>query len=262
MPEGDTIARAAETLRRWLVGRDLTAVDARDVLLRQRAAALVGHTVESVDARAKHLLIAVEGHVIHSHMRMTGSWHVYERGAPWRKRRDAMRLVLEAGDRVAVCFDAPVVRIVRAFDVARIPGIAMLGPDVLGDLDAIESVPRLEALPARTPIGDALLDQTVVAGFGNIWRCEALYARRVHPATAVGELDGSQLAALVQAGARLMAASAERRGPRSRPQVYQRAGHPCGRCGTAIASARMGRDNRTAYWCPSCQSSGFGQGGR
>ena len=253
MPEGDTIARAAGTLRQWLVGRELTAVDARDVALRQRAERLVGHTIERVEARAKHLLITIDDHVIHSHMRMTGSWHVYATGERWRKRRDAMRLVLEAGERAAVCFDAPVVEIVPARDVESIRGLATLGPDVLVDIDVDAAVQRFAAVPATTPIGDALLDQTIVSGLGNIWRCETLYAQRVHPATPVGDLDASQLAALVDAGARMMGASASRDAARPAPQVYKRTGRPCRRCGTAITSQRMGRDNRTAYFCPKCQ---------
>ena len=254
MPEGDTIARAAGTLRQWLVGRELTAVDARDVALRQRAERLVGHTIDSVEARAKHLLITIDDHVIHSHMRMTGSWHVYARGERWRKRRDAMRLVLEAGDRVAVCFDAPVVEVVPVRDVESIRGLATLGPDVLVDLDASAAAQRFAVIPPTTPIGDALLDQTIVSGLGNIWRCEALYAQRVHPATPVGELDAAQLAALIDVGARMMGASANRNGARPAAQVYKRSGRPCRRCGTSITSQRMGRDNRTAYWCPGCQS--------
>ena len=253
MPEGDTIARAADTLRRWLVGRELTAVDARDVALRHRASKLVGHTVDAVEARAKHLLITVDDQVIHSHMRMTGSWHVYERGERWRKRRDAMRLVLEAGDRVAVCFDAPVVQVVRAGDVDALPGLATLGPDVLVDIDVPVAVRRFRDLPASTPVGDALLDQTVVSGLGNIWRCEALYAQRVHLATAVGDIDDERLAALVDSGARMMGASAARTSARPRAQVYKRTGQPCRRCGTAIVARRLGRDNRTAYWCATCQ---------
>lgn len=255
MPEGDTVARAADTLNHWLVGRTITRVDARDVGLKYRAEALVGRTVDNVEARAKHLLITAGDRVIHSHMRMTGSWHVYATGERWRKRRDTMRLVLEAGERTAVCFDAPVVQIVATKDLDSVPGLNTLGPDVLLNIDPAAGAARLRSLPPITPIGDALLDQTAVSGLGNIWRCEALWAKRVHPATPIGALTDDTLAALVAAGAALMGASAHRAAARPAAQVYKRTSQPCRRCGTAITTQRMGRDNRSAYWCPYCQKS-------
>ncbi len=253
MPEGDTLARAAETLNQWLVGRTITRVDARDVGLKHRAEQLVGRTVDGAEARAKHLLITIGNRVIHSHMRMTGSWHVYPTGERWRKSAAAMRLVIEAGDRTAVCFNAPVVQIVNAKDIDAVPGLNTLGPDILVGIDPVAGAKRLRALPPSTPAGDALLDQTAVSGLGNIWRCEVLWAERVHPATPVGTLADDTLAALVSTGAALMGAAANRNSSRPPPQVYKRSGQPCRRCGTAIASQRMGKDNRTAYWCPSCQ---------
>ena len=253
MPEGDTLARAAESLRGWLVGRTITAVEARAVALKAKAQALVGRAVDGVDTRAKHLLITVGDRTIHSHMRMTGSWHVYSEGQRWRKGRAAMRLVIEAGDRTAVCFNAPVVQIVATRDVAQSPGIDTLGPDVLRGVDQTAAVKRFRAVPPSTPVGDALLDQTLVSGFGNIWRCEALYAQGVHPAAPLDALTDEELGTLIATGARMMGASAAREGARPRAQVYKRTGQPCRRCGTAITSQQMGKDNRRAYWCPTCQ---------
>jgi endonuclease-8 len=253
MPEGDTLARAAETLRQWLVGRTITRVDARDVGLKHRAQSLVGRDVDSVEARAKHLLITIGDRVIHSHMKMTGSWHVYATGERWKKSPVAMRLVLEAGDRTAVCFNAPVVQIVNAKDLGAVPGLNTLGPDILVNIDPVEGAKRLRTLPPSTPAGDALLDQTAVSGLGNIWRCEALWVERVHPAARVEAIDDDTLAALVRTGAALMGAAANRSASRPPPQVYKRSGQPCRRCGTPITSQRMGKDNRTAYWCPTCQ---------
>ncbi|HVV38122.1 MAG TPA: DNA-formamidopyrimidine glycosylase family protein [Acidimicrobiales bacterium] len=253
MPEGDTIARAAASLREWLVGREISAVDARDVAVAQRAEKLVGQRVDAVDARAKHLLITVGDLVVHSHMRITGSWHVYSRGDRWRYRHDAMRLVLEAGDRQAVCFNAPVVRVLPRRELATIPGLATLGPDILTGLDPATAAARFDAVDPATPMGDALLDQRVISGLGNIWRCETLWAQRVHPRTPVGAVDRSTREALVRTAAGLMQASVAPGNHRPRAEVYKRSGRPCGRCGTAIVSERMGRDNRTAYWCPNCQ---------
>lgn len=253
MPEGDTIARAAARLRPWLVGRVITAVEARDAALNQRAAALVGRTVDDVEARAKHLLIYAGDHVVHSHMRMTGSWRLYVVGERWRYGRAAMRFVLEAGNHQAVCFNAPVVRLVPARDLGLVPGLHDLGPDILASHDPAELAARLDTVDPATAIGDALLDQRVVSGLGNIWRCEALWVGRVHPRTPVGEVATQARFALMRAAAQLMTASVHPGSGRPRAEVYRRTGRPCRRCGSPIRSERMGRDLRTAYWCPACQ---------
>lgn len=254
MPEGDTIARAAASLTRWLVGRTITRVDARDLALKRRAEALVGRPIDGVEARAKHLLITAGDLVVHSHMRMTGSWHVYTTGETWRKRRDAMRFVLEAGDHQAVCFSAPVLNVVPVRDLeVAVRGVATLGPDILKDIDAEAAVVRFDRVDPATPIGDVLLDQTVVSGLGNIWRCETLFANRVHPATPVGALDGPTRVGLIVAAAKLMTQSVAPNQARPRPTVYQRSGQPCFVCSTPITAQRMGRDLRTAYFCPNCQ---------
>ena len=253
MPEGDTIARAASLLRPWLAGRTITAVDARDVALRQRASALIGRTVDDVEARAKHLLIRAGDLVVHSHMRMTGTWRVYTVGDRWRYANGAMRFVLEAGDHQAVCFNAPVVRLVPARDLGMVPGLNTLGPDILAGHDSEELVRRFDTVDPETPMGDALLDQRVVSGLGNIWRCETLWAGRVHPRTPVGAVDTEVRVEMVRFAARLMTASLQPGASRPHAEVYKRNGRPCRRCGTAIRSERMGRDMRTAYWCPTCQ---------
>lgn len=253
MPEGDTIARAAASLRTWLVGRIVTAVDARNVALKQRAQALVGREIDAVDARAKHLLICAGDLVVHSHMRMTGTWHVYTAGERWRKPRLAMRFVIEAGDRQAVCFNAPVVRLVPARELGAVPGLGSLGLDILTKPDPVAAAGRFDGVDQATPMGDVLLDQRVISGLGNIWRCETLWHARVHPGTPVGAVDRATREAMVRTAERLMTASVRAGNHRPRPEVYKRTGRPCRRCGTAIVSERTGRDNRTAYFCPTCQ---------
>jgi endonuclease-8 len=254
VPEGDTIARAATSLRSWLVGETITAVDARDVALKRRAERLVGRPVDAVEARAKHLLITVGDTVVHSHMRLTGSWHVYTKGERWRYGLSAMRLLLEAGERQAVCFNAPIVAVLPARDVASIPGLNRLGPDILTRLDPATAAAQFDTVDPHMPVGDALLDQSVISGIGNIWRCETLWAQRLHPATTVGSVDRATREALVRTAAALMTASVAPGNHRPRAQVYKRSGRPCPRCGTAIVSQRMGRDARTAYFCPRCQT--------
>jgi len=240
MPEGDTLYRTARTLQAWLEGRTVTA--ARSRTIKAPVERVVGRRVTNVEARAKHLLITFEGgDVLHTHMRMTGAWHVYSAGERWRKPGWQAAVVLEAGDRVAVCFNAPVVELQRDDDVGD------LGPDVLRPpIDHDEIRRRAATRSPDMPIGDLLLDQRVVSGIGNIWRCETLFVGKVNPWAPQSDAD---IDALVDIAARLMGASVEP-GPRATRHVYGRAGRPCRRCATPVA---VKRTPRPVYWCPGCQ---------
>jgi len=267
VPEGDTIFRAARSLGRWLEGRTITA--ARSQRLKVPAERLVGQTVEKVEARAKHLLIRFSGgDVLHTHMRMTGSWHVYPAGERWRKPAWQARVVLEAGDHVAVCFDAPVVELLAEGEEHRHPSIAGLGPDVLVDpFDMGEVLRRARRQPPERAAGEVLLDQRVVSGIGNIYRCESLFAARLHPETPVAALDDDALVALVEQASALMRANLARApnagagrtfappGGPAGPWVYGRTERPCYRCRTPIRTARLGDPPRDVWWCPTCQLS-------
>lgn len=267
MPEGDTIFRTAASLRRWLGGRTLTA--ARSAVPGLDLAGLVGATVEAVDAHGKHLLVRCSGgRVLHTHMRMTGSWHVYPAGERWRKSPRSARVVLESGDRVAVCFSAPVVELLAERDLPAHPALGQLGPDVLVpeslDLSVVRA--RARARAARSPTaGELLLDQRVVAGIGNIFRCETLFLCGVAPRRPTSALDDATIDDLVATAARLMQASATgpsaarafpeagRRGGAATPWVYRRAGRPCRRCGATVCRELLGAQPRAVYWCPWCQ---------
>src|SRR5581483_7971232 len=183
MPEGDTIHRTAATLDRWLGGRVITA--ARGSALSPTACdSLVGDSVMAVEANGKHVLMRLaSGRTIHSHMRMQGAWHVYPTGRTWHRPGFEARLVLEAGERQAVCFNAPVV------SLANTPAVDHLGPDLITepvDFDAIAH--RVALQPATLEVGDLLLDQRVAAGIGNIWRCETLFRHGVHPQAPLGSV--------------------------------------------------------------------------
>lgn len=264
VPEGDTIFRTAATLHRWLHGRRITGARSRGDAV--AVGVLVGATVLGAEARGKHLLIRFEADegpplVLRSHMRMTGSWHVYAAGAPWPRPERQATLVLEAGERTAVGFNVPVVELTTERDVPRVRAIASLGPDVLVEPFDVDEVRRRAAGsdPGR-PIGDLLLDQRVVAGIGNIYRCESLFQCGLHPWTPLSAIDAAVFDGLLLEASRLMRANVGAASPArgfgagpDRPWVYGRSARPCRRCATRICSQRLGGQARTVYWCPVCQ---------
>jgi endonuclease-8 len=206
--------------------------------------------MSAVEARGKHLLMRFErGAVLHTHMGMTGSWHLYREGSRWRRPAHRARAVVTAEGVVAVCFDAPTVELVSP---AQEPPLAALGPDVIAaDFDLAEARRRLRSAPERE-IGVALLDQGAVASIGNIHKSEALFACGVSPFARVADLDDAILGRLLRTAARRMRESVLRRAP-SR-SVYGRAARPCRRCGTQIERAPQGRPGRSTYFCPQCQA--------
>lgn len=239
MPEGDTIWRAANMLRRALAGKEVKSSSLEK---------LAGTKVAAVEPVGKHVVIRFDnGYALHSHMRMQGVWHVYRPGEPWRRPAWRMKAALETDDAVAVCFDAPVVELVR--NVAD--RIGHLGPDILSnDWDAAVVLGRARQLDDK-PIGDLLLDQRVTAGIGNIYRCEALWRQKINPWKKTGEVADAELKAVFEAARAMMRSSVD--GTRARHSVYGRARRSCPRCGTPIRSRLTGENPRRVYWCPACQ---------
>jgi endonuclease-8 len=190
---------------------------------------------------------------------MTGSWHRYRPGEPWRRSPARARLVLEVPGAVAVCFDAPVIELFDRRAEALHPTLARLGPDLLADdwgSDAAAEAHRRLRDPARAAItiSEALLDQRALAGIGNIWRNETMFAEQVNPWTPVADVDDETLGRLIARAHDLLQRSMATR-PGGMPMaVYRRAGRPCRRCGTLILSAPLASAiPRTTYWCPGCQ---------
>jgi endonuclease-8 len=264
MPEGDTLARTADGLRPHLVGRTVIAARAR---AGAQVGRLVGARVESVEALGKNLLMRFSnGLEVRTHLRMHGTWHRYRPGERWRRPAGRAVLVVEVDGAVAVCFDAPVVELFEARAERLHPALARLGPDLLAaEFDAPEAIRRLrDPERATSTIGEALLDQRVVAGIGNIYRSEVLFAEGVCPFVAVADVDDATLQRVVLTARRILRASAGRErgsaagGGRARSGarawVYGRAGRPCRRCGTLVRSSGLGRElPRAVYWCPACQ---------
>jgi endonuclease-8 len=254
MPEGDTILRAARTLHRALANAIVTRFSSNKL----PRARLVGRSITSVDAKGKHLLVRFDdGRVLHSHMRMSGSWHLYRVGERWQRGEHRARCMIEVaapdggddGRFVAVLFDAPTVRLLLPSELARDPTLMQLGPDVLGEpFDVDESVRRLRTLGDRE-IGDALVDQRALAGVGNIFKSETLFLCRVDPRAHVGQLDDATLARIVERARRLMRDDRTRR----RPWVYSRSGQSCRRCSARIEVVRQSDLARATYFCPRCQ---------
>ena len=184
MPEGDTLARIASALSPVLIGKQITAARGRPGGAQLER--VVGQTVESVESRGKHLLIAFDGGLtLHTHLGLHGSWHRYRSAEPWRRAPARAVAVLETPDWVAVCFDAPTVELIDTRAVALHPGLRRLGrisPATSVDLDAAFAALR-DPARADMAIGDALLDQRAVAGLGNVYRSELCFIERVDPFT-------------------------------------------------------------------------------
>ena len=259
MPEGDTLYRTAAGLRPHLVGRKVIAARAAGPGAVPQVHRIVGQQINAVESLGKNLLIRFEnGLELRTHLRMNGTWHRYRPGERWRRPPGRARLVLEVPGAVAVCFDAPVVELFEVRAESVHPSLSRLGPDLLSpDFDAGEALRRLRAPDRATlAIGVALLDQRAMAGVGNIWKNETLWEECVSPFARVGELDDETLGRLIATARRLLLASAHGRGNPARrsSQVYGRAGRPCRRCGTLVASTQQGDEvPRTTYWCATCQ---------
>jgi endonuclease-8 len=250
VPEGDTIHRVATRLGAALEGRTVGRLDLPRSALRGPKPGVV---VTGVEARGKHLLVHFDdGWILQTHMRMTGSWHLYRPDERWRRPPGAV----PADDRgwVAVCFSAPVVELVRR------PATGHLGPDLCRpDADLDEAARRMGAIDPSTPLADVLLDQRICCGVGNVYKSEVPFALGLHPLTPVGELDDETRRRVVATAARQLRANLTTTsrttmpGPPGTVGVYGRDGEPCRRCGTPVRRARTGLQARSTYWCPHCQ---------
>jgi endonuclease-8 len=267
MPEGDALFRTARTLHRALAGKTVTRFESAYAHVAAAAvdAPVVGRTIDGVRAVGKHLLIELSGGlVLRTHMRMNGSWHIYRPGERWQLSPRLRRLLLATDDFVAVGFSIPVAELETAAELHRDPALRRLGPDLLSPaFDEDEALRRLRARPERA-IGEALIDQSVMAGAGNIFKSETLFLTGIDPFTPVGRLAEARLRALIDTARRLLAANVTpdagigivttgNRGRGRRLWVYHRAGEPCRKCRSAIVFTRQGLDARPTYHCPRCQ---------
>jgi endonuclease-8 len=262
VPEGDTIFRAAARLHAALAGRTLVDLEVRRDPRGHRGPA-PGTEITSVDASGKHLLMHfADGHVLHTHMQMTGAWHVYAPGGRWRRPGHTARVIVRVDDgTTAVCFGAPIVELRRERDprdratrAARM--LERLGPDLCDvgtDLDAV--LERLARLDPGTELAVALLDQRVAAGLGTGFKTEVCGAERGSPFVAIGALDAATRRRVYETAQRQLTSNLTRTRRTTYDgglAVYRRVGRRCPRCRDAIVS-RRDRNGRSTYWCATCQ---------
>lgn len=269
MPEGDTLFRTAAGLRPYLVGRTVTAARASGPGPVPQVHRVIGQEISAVESLGKNLLIRFDnGLELRTHLRMTGSWHRYRPGERWRRPPARARLVLEVPGAVAVCFDAPVVELLEQRAESFHRPLGGLGPDLLAPAFDPDEVLRRLRDPSRTnrAVAEALVDQRVMAGLGNVYKSEVAWIEHMSPFAPLSEIDDDTLRRLVDTARRLLVANATSRGGPERVTttgdrgapgplyVYGRTGRPCRRCRTPIASTRQGADlPRSTYWCPTCQ---------
>ena len=265
MPEGDTVYLTAKRLDAALAGRSLVRGELRHPRLVEHD--LTGRTVLGVHSVGKHLFTrfdqaGTDQTTLHSHLRLDGSWHLYRPGQRWRGPAHQARAVLATADRVAVGF--------RLHDMVLLPTadehllIDHLGPDLLDpqwtDEQAAEATRRLTADP-EVEVGLALLDQRLMAGIGNLYRCEIRFLLGVSPRTPVSAVADPKRA--VTLARSLLLRNADRPeqsttgelGRGRQHWVYRRTGQPCRRCGTRVRSEAQGDGvyARYVYYCPKCQ---------
>lgn len=271
MPEGDAIFRTARTLHRALAGKTIVRFESVFPKLTRvhQDAPVTGRTVESVTAAGKHVLMRFSGDLmLRTHMRMNGSWHLYRPGERWRRPRRDMRIVVVTDDFEAVAFTVPVAEFLDSRAEARQDDLRHMGPDLLAPaFDEDEALGRAREHDAEE-IADVLLNQRVVAGIGNIYKCETLFLCSVSPFARTRALSDDTIRALFRTGRKYLRANVHKRaggivtyagfrrerGEGGRHYVYGRRGRPCRNCGTPIQLRTQGPHARLTYWCPTCQN--------
>jgi len=286
MPEGDTIYRTAAALRKAVLGRIVLRFETSvpEVAAVHRAREVRGRVFAKIEPRGKNLLVVLRRPdstgpaidvpsrldlglfdsdlVLHTHLRMTGSWHIYRPGECWQKPERYMKAVFHTDEFVIPCFSAPVVSLMTASQTVRDGSLTALGPDAMDDDFDEDHAVRLLSSLEREPIGVALMNQRLMAGVGNVYKSEVLFINRVNPFASVVELPEQSIRGLVIESHRLLVlnrSKGERRtvyrlDERQLLWVYGRGGQPCRVCGENIGMRRQGLEGRSTYYCPRCQA--------
>src|SRR6516165_2061686 len=201
MPEGDAIFRAARTLNRALAGREVTRFESVFPKLTRvhHDTPITGRTIESVIAAGKHVLMRFSGGLtLRTHMRMNGSWHVYRPGERWRRSGRDMRVLVATHEYEAVAFNVPIAEFLDPRAEARQDDLRKMGPDLLGEsFDEDDALRRMREHD-NEDVADVLLNQRVVAGIGNIYKCETLFLCGVNPFARTATVSDDRLRRLVR----------------------------------------------------------------
>ncbi|MGQ0841092.1 DNA-formamidopyrimidine glycosylase family protein [Actinokineospora sp.] len=260
MPEGDTVYRTAAILAEALTGHVLTQGELRHPRL--STVDLKGRAVLGLRTVGKHLFLRFDRDLsLRSHLGLDGTWHVYARGARWRRPGHQARAILATPDRQAIGFALHELALVPTAEEDRL--VSHLGPDLLdpqwSDEHVAEAVARFTAQPDRE-LGLALLDQRVVAGVGNVFKAEICFLLGVSPWTAVSEVDAERAVRLSRdlVDRNKMRVDRCTTGDFRRDRrlwVYGRTRPGCLRCGGRVVAGAQGADvrERVAYYCPACQ---------
>lgn len=252
MPEGDAVRRTARRLDTALAGQRLVRADLR--VPRFATLDLAGAEVLGTEVMGKHLLTRLrrgaDAITLHSHLRMDGRWATGAAGPrPVAGPAYQIRVWLVTELHQAVGLRLAMTEVLATTDEARLVG--HLGPDILADsFDSEAAADRVAAQGGR-PLGESLLDQTVLSGLGTIWTAETAFHARVSPWTACRAVPGLAVALAATRGDMQCSLSQ----PRVRYAVYGRRGQPCRVCGTVISSGRLGAPptDRITFWCAYCQ---------
>ncbi len=255
MPEGDTIRRMANAIEHRFVGQQVQASVFRHPSL--ALTNLADTIIDSADARGKHLLIRFsDGRTLHAHMLMQGRVRFGRANdvPEWRRR---FEIELQTGAITGI--DVPKVEIVKTRDEQR--AVAHLGPDLCGDYNHPEAVKRLGTARTR-PLGEALLDQRLIAGFGNIYAVETPFICGISPFQPVESI--TDLERVVAVGAALIRTNAHLGPQRTTGQSRVRAEHwilpndrrRCLVCGSRVTrySGQQSPWRRRLGVCPVCQA--------
>lgn len=254
MAEGDSIVRMARLIESAFDGREVESAAAPNPRSPMKAGTdrLPGRRLLGTETRGKHLLLHFDGDLtLHAHMGMVGGWYAYRPGQRWRKPRRSAWLVLGLGEVELVEFGGPTLRLVRPAGLKRDSRLALLGPDILGGPESVTAAVAKVASAGPVQLGEALLNQRLVCGIGNIFKSEACFEARLDPWRPVDSLDPAEIRSLMAIAADQMGRGVET--GRRPGRIYRKVGRPCPACGSPIRSRGQGDDNRTTYWCPGCQ---------
>jgi len=274
VPEGDSLHRAAQQLTPVLTGKPIRALS----LARrgESTEGLVGKLVESVEARGKNLLVHIEGGMsIHVHLKMWGRIFIKPLAEAPRADGPDTVLALDTDAHRVLVVKAPVARLIRKCDLVRDLHFRDLGPDLLGETFDVDEALRRFALRKTVPLGEVLMDQSTVAGIGNVWKSELCFNLKLDPFAPVSATSEQELRALFTMARSMMQETVARQprripdpfSPRGstratrtnhrlgqkRQSVYRRAGEPCYDCQTQVRMQRQGALDRSTYYCPTCQ---------